>query len=147
MSTSLEFLRAHVPTCLACLRTHMPQSTVRAYVLRCQRVLRALILWYQRGLRAHVLTFNMHGVPYLTRLPWPCDHLQKFFASSFSSFGVIFFSFTALLLKLYTLLVRFKSFINVFMNSYIIQLYYLYVGLNKGNIREALVIYWDVLVS
>ena len=58
-----------------------------------------------------------------------------------------FFSFTALLLKLYTLLVRFKSFINVFMNSYIIQLYYLYVGLNKRNIREALVIYWDVLVS
>ena len=55
---------------------------------------------------------NMPWVPCLIRLAWPSDHLTTCFAFSVSSFDVTFSISLQLLLKLYTLLVRFKSLIN-----------------------------------
>ena len=66
---SLAWLRAHMPTCLACSHPHVPtclvclraqvstcQRALRAWMLTCQRVLRAYMLTYQRSLRAYLLT-------------------------------------------------------------------------------------------
>ena len=89
------------------------QLVLRAYVLMCQRALRAYVLMCQRDLRTHVSTWLEslasdglcdHVITCQHALPSQLVILMPFFSVSLS-----------LLLKLYTLLVRFfESLIDVF---------------------------------
>ena len=90
--------RANVPCVLTCLRAHVPtcQRALRAYVLKYQRALRVYVLTCQRALRNHVPT---------------C------FAGSRANVLVLMSLFSVslpLLLKLHTLLIRFKILITAF---------------------------------
>ena len=57
---------------------------------------------------------NILCIPSLTRLAWLRDHLPTCFPSSVSIFKAFFSVSLPLLFKLYTLLIKFKSLINVF---------------------------------
>ena len=82
--TCQRVLRPHVLTC---------QHALRVYVLKFQRALRAYVLTCQRDLRAYVLTCSRTNVLVLM---------------------LLFSVSLPLLLKMYTLLIRFKSLIIVF---------------------------------
>ena len=77
------------------------QRVLRAYVLTCQLALLADVLTCQRVMRAHMFTFQRALRAYVLT----CQH---------ASLDATIFSYLPLLLKLYTLLVRFKSLITVF---------------------------------
>ena len=90
---SSHFLRSCVLTC----------SRVKVlYMLSCSCVNIPYLLIYSRVNVACGLTcsrVNMPWVPCLTRLPWSREHLPTYLTSSVSSFDAIFFSFTAIVVK------------------------------------------------
>ena len=94
--------RAHVPTCLECLLPH------RSTCLACLST--RVSTWLARS-PDHVPTclesLALYG------FAWSHDHLLTCLASSVGSFDATFSVSLPLLLKLWTLLVRFKSLTNV----------------------------------
>ena len=83
-------------------------------VLTCQRPLCANVLTCQCAMRAHVITCQHALSPLPNMLALPRDQLPTCLASSVISLDIIFSVSLLLLLKLYTLLVRFENLINVF---------------------------------
>ena len=80
-------------------------------VLTCQRALRALVLTYQRALGAHVLKFQ-HALSSIPQMAYaPRDQLPSCLACLVSILMSLLAVSLPLLLKLYTLLVRFDNLI------------------------------------
>ena len=114
---------AHVLTCFACSHAHVPAclQCLRASCLNMPCML--MYLYVQVAFMLTCSSDNMPWVPCLTQLDWRRDHLPTCL-SSVSSLMLLFSISLPLLVKLHTMLVRFKSLMKVFLsnlNSYIIQ--------------------------
>ena len=87
------------------------------YVLACSVINVSCVLTCLRASVSSFLTCsraNLPWVPFLAWLAWPRDHLATCLACLENRFDATFLLSLPLLLKLYTLLVRFDNSINVF---------------------------------
>ena len=118
--TCFACLRAHVSTCLACSRANVPyvftcQRDLRAYVLTCLVCLRTKIPCMLKCSNANVLMCLHANVLTWERALSSLFHLPEFFAWLISNFDATFFWVSLpLLLKLYTMMVRFDNLMNIF---------------------------------
>ena len=105
MSCVLMCSCSNVPCVLTCSRTNLP------CVLTCSRANVSCMLTFTRANVPREFKCSRGNMPWglcLTWLVWPRNHLPTFLVSTVSSFDANFFSFTVIVIKLYTLLERFK---------------------------------------
>ena len=128
--TCLASLHSHMPTCLAYLRAQMPT---------CKLLLHTHVLTYQDALHAYAYMLMCQRAL--------CDYVLTFQRVSFNATFSVSLS---LILKLYTLLVRFKSWITAFPQwhelTYKPSLLIIW-RIAKRLMDEMLNNSWDVLVS
>ena len=121
-------LCANVPTCISCLRAHVPICLER--LRACPITMHCMLMYLLVNVPCELKRSrsNMSWVLSLTWLAWKRNHLATCLVFLVSSFDATFPVLLPLLLKLYTLLVKFDiwlmfSFNIIDVNSDIIQGY------------------------